>query len=95
MFAQFKAWYQALSPRRRTAYSVLVAIIVATVPCYCIGGWALLQGLPRRSVPAVVPTSTTFLLHALFAQILIIIIPFSKIMHWGGIFFTQALVKNK
>ncbi len=59
MFEQFKVWYQALSPRRRMAYSVLVAIIAATVPCYCIGGLALVQGLPRQPVPAIVPTSTT------------------------------------
>jgi len=43
----------------------------------------------------VVPLNNMFLLHALFAQILIIFIPFSKILHFGGIFFTQALVKAR
>ena len=43
----------------------------------------------------VVPASTMFLLHALFAQLLILFIPFSKILHFGGIFFTQALVKAR
>lgn len=43
----------------------------------------------------VVPANNTFLLHALFAQLLIIFIPFSKILHFGGIFFTQALVKAR
>lgn len=42
-----------------------------------------------------VPSGNAFLLHALFAQILIIFIPFSKILHFGGIFFTQALVKAR
>ena len=42
----------------------------------------------------VVPASQTFLVHALLAQILFIYIPFSKILHFGGIFFTQALIKR-
>lgn len=41
------------------------------------------------------PTSTMFLLHALAAQMLIIFIPFSKLMHLGGFFFTHALVKSR
>jgi nitrate reductase gamma subunit len=43
----------------------------------------------------VIPASSMFLVHALFAQVLIIFIPFSKVMHFGGIFFTQALVKAR
>ncbi len=42
-----------------------------------------------------VPSNGTFLMHALLAQFLIIYIPFSKILHFGGIFFTQALVKRR
>jgi len=42
----------------------------------------------------VVPHDSMFLLHALFAQFLFIYIPFSKILHFGGIFFTQTLVKR-
>jgi len=42
-----------------------------------------------------VPDNQTFLLHAMLAQFLIIYIPFSKILHFGGIFFTQALVKRR
>ncbi len=42
----------------------------------------------------VVPHNGMFLLHALLAQLLFIYIPFSKILHFGGIFFTQALVKR-
>jgi nitrate reductase gamma subunit len=38
------------------------------------------------------PENAWFILHYLFAQILIIYIPFSKILHFGGIFFTQAAV---
>jgi nitrate reductase gamma subunit len=43
----------------------------------------------------VVPANNWFLLHALTAQLLIIFIPFSKILHFGGIFFTQSLVKAR
>jgi len=43
----------------------------------------------------VIPASNMFLVHALFAQLLIMFIPFSKVMHFGGIFFTQALVKAR
>jgi nitrate reductase gamma subunit len=42
----------------------------------------------------IVPASSAFLLHAMLAQFLFIYVPFSKIMHFGGIFFTQALVKR-
>jgi nitrate reductase gamma subunit len=42
-----------------------------------------------------VPQDTGFLVHLLLAQALIVYIPFSKIMHSGGIFFTQALVKRR
>lgn len=41
-----------------------------------------------------VPESGMFLLHLVFAQLLIVYIPFSKILHFGGIFFTQALIKR-
>ena len=35
-----------------------------------------------------------FLVHTMFALLLIMVMPFSKILHFGGIFFTQALVKR-
>jgi len=42
-----------------------------------------------------VPTGNSwFLLHALLAFLLFMYIPFSKILHFGGIFFTQTLVKR-
>lgn len=41
-----------------------------------------------------VPASGMFLLHAILAELLIITIPFSKILHFGGIFFTHTLVKR-
>ena len=50
--------------------------------------WGLLTFSPT------VPANGMFLLHALLAQTLIILIPFSKLLHFGGIFFTQALVKR-
>jgi nitrate reductase gamma subunit len=42
----------------------------------------------------VIPQNGTFLVHAMLAFGLIMYIPFSKILHFGGIFFTQALVKR-
>lgn len=41
-----------------------------------------------------IPQSGIFRVHFLLAQLLIIYIPFSKIMHLGGIFFTQTLVQR-
>jgi len=43
---------------------------------------------------AVAPASGMFVLHFLLAQFLIILIPFSKIMHFGGVFFTQAVIQK-
>ncbi|MBI5528641.1 MAG: respiratory nitrate reductase subunit gamma [Deltaproteobacteria bacterium] len=42
-----------------------------------------------------VPPKPMFLLHILFAQLLFMYIPFSKILHFGGIFFTHALIKRR
>ena len=42
----------------------------------------------------IVPKNGMFLLHLTLAQLLIVFIPFSKILHFGGIFFTQALIKR-
>ena len=39
-----------------------------------------------------VPVNDVFRLHFLLAQLLIIYIPFSKILHFSGIFFTQTLI---
>jgi nitrate reductase gamma subunit len=41
-----------------------------------------------------VPSDPAFLIHALLAQLLIMYVPFSRILHFGGIFFTQALVQK-
>jgi len=46
------------------------------------------------SFSPVVPQNGMFLLHLTLAQLLIVLIPFSKILHFGGIFFTQALIKR-
>jgi nitrate reductase gamma subunit len=40
------------------------------------------------------PQSGMFVLHFLLGQILIMIMPFSKIMHFGGIFFTQTVIQR-
>ncbi|MBI5501303.1 MAG: respiratory nitrate reductase subunit gamma [Deltaproteobacteria bacterium] len=47
------------------------------------------------SFSPVVPMDPSFLVHVLLAQALIVYIPFSKIMHSGGIFFTHSLVKGR
>ncbi|UCG50752.1 MAG: respiratory nitrate reductase subunit gamma [Candidatus Latescibacterota bacterium] len=43
----------------------------------------------------IVVNNGMFQVHALLAMVLIIYVPFSKIMHFGGIFFTQALIKRR
>jgi len=42
----------------------------------------------------VIPANAMFVAHLFMAEILIVFIPFSKILHFGGIFFTQALIKR-
>ncbi len=42
-----------------------------------------------------IPQHGMFLTHALLALLLIMYIPFSKILHFGGIFFTQSLIKRR
>jgi len=54
-----------------------------------VWAWSLLTFNP------VVPQNTAFLVHATLAQLLLMFIPFSKILHWGGIFFTQALMHTR
>ena len=44
--------------------------------------------------PTGIPADGMFLIHLFLAQVLIVFIPFSKILHFGGIFFTQALIKR-
>jgi len=41
-----------------------------------------------------IPQSGMFTFHFLLAQVLIMIMPFSKILHFGGIFFTQAVIQK-
>lgn len=43
----------------------------------------------------VIPKNEMFLLHLALSQVLIMFIPFSKILHFGGIFFTQTLIKRR
>jgi nitrate reductase gamma subunit len=42
----------------------------------------------------VVPASSAFLLHLFLAEILLLYVAFSKLMHFGGFFFTFALIKG-
>jgi nitrate reductase gamma subunit len=41
------------------------------------------------------PQSTFFLWHFVLVQLLIICIPFSKLLHFGGIFFTQTIIRRR
>jgi len=41
-----------------------------------------------------VPANSWFLAHFFLAQVLLIYMPFSKILHFGGVFFTQAAMKR-
>jgi nitrate reductase gamma subunit len=50
--------------------------------------WSLLTLSPQ------IPENGMFLIHALLGMVLTIYIPFSKILHFGGIFFTQSLIKR-
>ena len=50
--------------------------------------WSLLTFSP------VVPIHGPFILHAALGFALMIYMPFSKILHAGGLFFTQALIKR-
>jgi len=45
--------------------------------------------------PAVSKLPLMFLVHALLGQLLFMYIPFSKILHLGGIFFTQPLIQRR
>lgn len=47
------------------------------------------------SFSPVIPKNEMFLLHLALSQVLILFIPFSKILHFGGIFFTQTLIKRR
>jgi nitrate reductase gamma subunit len=40
------------------------------------------------------PTNPAFLLHAFCAEVLLIYLPLSKVMHFGGLFYTVALVRR-
>ena len=41
-----------------------------------------------------VPENPWFLAHLFLGQVLLLYLPFSKIMHFGGVFFTQAAIKR-
>lgn len=44
--------------------------------------------------PSTVPANAALTVHFLLGQLLIMVIPFSKIMHFGGIFFTQTVIQR-
>jgi len=44
--------------------------------------------------PVAVPESGWFLAHLFLGQMLLLYMPFSKLMHFGGVFFTEAAIKR-
>ncbi len=44
------------------------------------------------TLPTQVPSNPMFLLHCLLAQVLLIYLPFGKLLHLPGIFFSRALI---
>ncbi len=42
-----------------------------------------------------IPDNSWFISHYFFAQLLIMYMPFSKLLHFGGIFFTEALIQQR
>ena len=53
-----------------------------------VWAWSLVTFSP------IVPSNTLFLSHAFLALVLIMYMPFSKILHFGGIFFTMVSANN-
>jgi nitrate reductase gamma subunit len=49
----------------------------------------------RNAAGAVVLDNNMFLLHMCLALLLIMLIPFSKILHFGGIFFTHQMIRKQ
>jgi nitrate reductase gamma subunit len=43
---------------------------------------------------ATMPQNGWFVAHYLLAQILIMYMPFSKLLHFGGIFYSEALIQK-
>jgi len=43
---------------------------------------------------ATIPENQNFIIHFFFAQLLIIYMPFSKLLHFGGIFFSQTVLRR-
>jgi len=42
--------------------------------------------------PAIVPSNPLFALHFILGQVLIALIPFSKVMHMPGVFLSKSLI---
>ena len=51
-------WLADLASGKRTVYGVLIAVILLTLPCYCLG-FAVLAAAPGAQRPLVLPTGVT------------------------------------
>jgi len=56
------SWLDQLPPRTRTLYVVFISVILATLPCYVLGGVLLALARPAVAVPG---TPTPFILPTL------------------------------
>ncbi len=54
----FSQWFASRTARQRTIYGLLAAVIVATVPCYVLGFWALTVDFHPQPTPTLTPTFT-------------------------------------
>jgi nitrate reductase gamma subunit len=81
---------------------VLILIIVITGDLMRFGAHfdlaitrAYFTGLFTFSLSsAIIPQSSMFMWHFFFVQLLMIYVPFSKLLHFGGIFFTQTAIQK-
>ena len=83
---------------------ILLAAVIVTGNLMRFGGahvdlaetraWFASLATFSGSASAAVLQNGTFVLHMALALLLIMLIPFSKILHVGGIFFTQYLVRK-
>ncbi|TET39568.1 MAG: hypothetical protein E3J72_00135 [Planctomycetota bacterium] len=91
---------QISSPADYLALILILAIILTGDGLRFMSSYDVVQtreyfsGILRFSYKGM-PDNNWFIIHYLLAQVLIICIPFSKILHFGGIFFTQSSIHKR
>ena len=88
------------APADYFALFLLLAIVMTGNAMRFLGHFDLAQSrqyfasLMMLQWPVAVPENGWFLAHLFLGQMLLLYMPFSKIMHFGGVFFTQAAIKR-